>query len=56
MLEGVSLGLFTKALGMEREAVSTLWSRVEAEMAQLKSHAYFPIDVDWAKKPSNAGA
>lgn len=52
MLRDVSIGLFTKALSMESDAVCEMWDRVEAEMAQSKSHAYVPIDIVWAKKPS----
>ncbi|KAK5163461.1 uncharacterized protein LTR77_010643 [Saxophila tyrrhenica] len=54
VLEGVSIGLFTKALGWEPEAVRELWKEVEGEMAMAKMHAYVSIDIVWAQKPDGA--
>ena len=56
MLDGISLSLFPKVLGWEREAVSELWKEVEAEMAQCKIHAYVPMEIVWAQKPESPSA
>jgi hypothetical protein len=54
VLGGLSVSLFTKGLGWERESVEKLWNDVEAEMEQVRMHAYVPIDIVWARKPEDA--
>ncbi|KJZ77674.1 hypothetical protein HIM_02851 [Hirsutella minnesotensis 3608] len=52
---GLSMALFTRALGWKPEEVEVFLVDVRKEMRNRSIHAYWPIYVVYAQKPDNAG-
>ncbi|WYZ46204.1 hypothetical protein EsH8_IX_000429 [Colletotrichum jinshuiense] len=50
-LEGISLGVFTRALGWSKENVDVLLAEVRNDMNNTAIHAYWPIYVVYGQKP-----
>lgn len=42
-LEGLSLGMFTRVLGWQKEEVEIFLTEVRKDMKNPKIHAYFPM-------------
>lgn len=53
-LEGLTLGMFTRVLGWQREEVEVFLADVRRDMRDLRIHAYFPIYVVYGRKPEAA--
>ncbi|KAF4454408.1 hypothetical protein F53441_3034 [Fusarium austroafricanum] len=55
-LEGVSLALFTRALGWSKDEVLALCAEVRKEMRNPQVHGYWKIYVVYGQKPENGTA
>ena len=50
-VHGFSMGLFTRGLGMEPQAVEEFVVKVKAQSLEVGSHVYLPVSFFWARKP-----
>jgi hypothetical protein len=54
VLQGLSMAVMTRGLGMSAQEVEVLLAEVRAEVTSRKVHCYAPITFIYGRKPENA--